>query len=145
MATKLSEEVLIRETWKDAGDFQRSGIDIFPIVGVLYCEFQFTAHSTNLPYSCPAHYDMSDGVSYSLYSQHILKTYLTAVPLTTTLSDIVEWVSIPSIVYKLTVQLSCSLRHVWIVQWQFVFTVHSTTLPYSCPAHYNTVWYCRVS
>jgi hypothetical protein len=57
--------------------------------------------------------------SDSLYSQHILQPYRTAVPLTTTLSH--------------------------AVQWNFVFTAHSTTLPYGCPAQYYTVSCCTVT
>ena len=110
-------------------------------------QFVFTAHSTTLPYSCPAHYDivwcctvtvcihstfynltvqLSCSLQHclmlysdSLYSQHILQPYCTAVLLNMTLSD--------------------------GVQWQFVFTAHSATLLYSCPAHYNTVWWCTVT
>jgi len=189
-------------------------------------QFVFTAHSTTLPYSCPAHYDtvwcwtltvfihstfynLTVQLSCSLrhclmlnidsfYSQRILQPYCTAVLLTTTLSDAVQWlfvftahsttilyscpahydsvwwctvtVCIHSTFYNLTVQLSCSLRHCLnlysdslysqhilqpyctavlltmtlsdAVHWQFVFTAHSTTLLYSCPAHYDTVWCC---
>jgi len=57
--------------------------------------------------------------SDSLYSQHILQPYCTAVLLTTIMPG--------------------------AVQWQIVFTAHSTTLLYSCPAHYNTVWWCTVT
>jgi len=55
----------------------------------------------------------------SLDSQHILQPYRTAVLLTTTVSD--------------------------AVQWQFVFTAHSTTLLYSCPSHYDCVRCCTVT
>jgi hypothetical protein len=110
-------------------------------------QFVFTAHSTTLPYSCPAQYytvscctvgvcihstfynltlQLSRSLlhclmlySDSLYSKHILQLYRTAVPLTTTLSH--------------------------AVQWQFLFTEHSTTIPYSCTAHYFSVWCCKLT
>ena len=82
-------------------------------------QFVFTAHSATLLYSCPAHYDCLMVYSDSLYSQHILQPYCTAVLRTMTLSD--------------------------AVQWQFLFTAHSTALLYSCPAHYNTVWWYTVT
>jgi hypothetical protein len=118
MAIKFSEELSISQTWNDAGDFQRSGTDIFPIVGALYCEFVFTAHSTTLPYSCPAHYDMSDGVQW----QFVFTAHSTTLP------------------------YSCPAHYDMSdgIQWQFVFTAHTTTLPYSCPAHYDSFWCCTV-
>jgi hypothetical protein len=107
----------------------------------------------------------------SLYSQHILQPYRTAVPLTTTLSHAVLTVCINSTFYNLTVKLSRSLLHCLMlysdslysqhilqpyrtsvpltttlshaVQWQFVFTTHSTTITHSCPTHYYTLWCCR--
>ena len=114
---------------------------------VFFIETVFTAHSTTSLYSCAAHYNtvwcctvtvcihstfynLTVQLSYSLlhclmlycdslYSQHILQPYCTAVLLTTTLSD--------------------------AVQWQFVFTAHSTTLLCSCPAPYVTAWCSSVT
>jgi hypothetical protein len=89
----LSEELSISQIWHDAGDFSK-----------LWTR-RFFYHQ---------------GISIvSLYSQHILQPSCTAVPLTMTLCD--------------------------AVQWHFVFTAHSTTLLYSCPAHYDTVWCCTVT
>jgi len=127
--------------------FKALDLPFFLLLGFCYYEFVITAHSTTLLYSCPAQYDtvrccrvtvcnhstfynltvqLSCSLQHclmvysdSLYSQHILQPYCTAVLLNMTLSD--------------------------AVQWQFVITAHSTTLLYSCPAHYDTVWWCTVT